>query len=233
MLADPGYTQRRDAIRHYFDRTAVEAWKRFATDAPVSRIRETVRLGRAKMRAEILARFPADLKGWRILDAGSGAGHLAVELAKRGAHVIGIELSPELVAYARNEAPMIVGGGRVEFHAGDMLTRIFGQFDAVVAMDSIIHYTPDQAREALNTLAGNTGNKIVFTFAPKTPLLAAMHTAGKLFPRRDRSPAIEPLSPKRLTNMLAKDLWPEGWHVGQTRRVSSGFYTSQMMELHR
>jgi magnesium-protoporphyrin O-methyltransferase len=233
MLAEPGYTQRREAIRTYFDRTAVESWKRFAGDGPVSRIRETVRAGRARMRAEILSRFPDDLTGWRILDAGCGAGHLAVELARRGADVTGIDLSPELVAFARRDAPAINGGGRVSFHAGDMLTRIFGRFDAVVAMDSIIHYTPAQAREALATLAGNTDRKIVFTVAPKTPLLSVMHAAGKLFPRGDRSPAIEPQAPAKLVRALDDMLGAEGWSPGATTRVSSGFYTSQLLELKR
>lgn len=233
MLADPGYTQRRDTIRTYFDRTAVDAWKRFASDAPMSRVRASVREGRARMRAEILSRFPADLQGWRILDAGCGAGHLAFELAKRGADVTGIDLSPELVGFARKEVPVIDGPGRVRLHSGDMLTRIFGRFDAIVAMDSIIHYTPKQAIEALETLAGNTEKKIVFTHVPRTPLLQAMYLAGKLFPRRDRSPVIEPVSSLWLAEKLKGEIGEDGWSFGKSTRVSSGFYNSQAMEIFR
>jgi magnesium-protoporphyrin O-methyltransferase len=233
MLADPGYTSRRDTIRTYFDRTAVDAWKKFATDAPMGRIRASVREGRAMMRAELLSRFPADLHGWRILDAGCGAGALAIALAERGADVTGIDLSPELIGYARKNLPKIAGGGSVLLHSGDMLTRIFGAFDAVVAMDSIIHYTPEQAIEALVTLAGNTEKKIVFTHAPRTLVLSAMYGAGKLFPRSDRSPAIEPVSTKRLSSVLAKALGAEGWKVGETRRINRGFYISQALELSR
>jgi magnesium-protoporphyrin O-methyltransferase len=233
MLADPGYTTRRDTIRTYFDRTAVDAWKRFATDAPMGRIRASVRQGRTEMRAEILSRFDADLKGWRILDAGCGAGALAIALAERGAEVIGIDLSPELVGYARQSLPKFTNGGSVHLHAGDMLTRIFGRFDAVVAMDSIIHYTPAQAMEALFTLADNTSRKIVFTHAPRTPLLAAMHTIGKVFPRGDRSPAIEPLATTFVANALQQRLGGEGWSLGAVRRIQRGFYISQAMEISR
>lgn len=233
MLADPGYTQRRDTIRTYFDRTAVDAWKRFASDAPMSRVRASVREGRTRMRAEILSRFPADLQGWRILDAGCGAGHLAIELAKRGADVTGIDLSPELVGFARKEVPLIEGPGRVRLHSGDMLTRIFGRFDAIVAMDSIIHYTPKQAIEALETLADNTEKKIVFTHVPRTPFLQAMYLAGKLFPRRDRSPVIEPVSSQWLAEQLNGQIEKDGWSFGKSTRVSSGFYNSQAMEIFR
>ena len=233
MLIDPGYTQRRETIRTYFDRTAVDAWKRFASDAPMGRVRASVREGRLRMRAEILSRFPADLKGWRILDAGCGAGHLAIELAKRGADVTGIDLSPELVGFARTELPVFEGSGRVQLHSGDMLTRIFGRFDAVVAMDSIIHYTPKQALEALETLAGNTDSKIVFTHVPRTPLLQTMYLAGKLFPRRDRSPVIEPVSSQSISSELTSRISRDGWQFGKSVRISSGFYNSQAMELNR
>ena len=61
--------------RHYFDRTATKAWERLTSDAPVSRIRQTVREGRDRMRALMLSRLPADLRGARVLDAGCGTGH--------------------------------------------------------------------------------------------------------------------------------------------------------------
>jgi hypothetical protein len=35
---------------------------------------------------------------------------------------------------------------------------------------------------------------MAFTFAPRTPLLALMHSAGRLFPRSDRSPSLSPVA---------------------------------------
>jgi magnesium-protoporphyrin O-methyltransferase len=40
------YKARRGQLETYFDRTAVEAWKRLTSDAPLGRIRSTVRAGR-------------------------------------------------------------------------------------------------------------------------------------------------------------------------------------------
>ena len=68
------YLERRGQLEDYFDRTAVDAWKRLTSDAPVGRIRATVRAGRDQMRATLLGYLPPDLTGRRILDAGCGTG---------------------------------------------------------------------------------------------------------------------------------------------------------------
>ncbi|MGD8643932.1 MAG: magnesium protoporphyrin IX methyltransferase, partial [Chromatiales bacterium] len=66
------YRQRRAEIETYFDRTAVEAWSRLTSNAPVGRIRRTVRAGREQMRRRLLSWLPEDLSGCRLLDAGCG-----------------------------------------------------------------------------------------------------------------------------------------------------------------
>jgi magnesium-protoporphyrin O-methyltransferase len=224
------YIERRDKIRTYFDRTAVDAWKRLATEAPLGRIRASVREGRGRMRAAMLAMLPRDLHGWRVLDAGCGAGMFSVELARRGADVTAIDLSPEMVGFAAETTPADLGPGRIHFQSGDMLSDSLGRFDAVVAMDSLIHYPLADAAEALARLATRTERSIVFTFAPRTSTLAAMHALGRLFPRGDRSPAIEPVRPQAITARLGGI---EGWQTGRTTRVSHGFYTSQALEFAR
>ena len=79
------YHERRGQLEDYFDRTAVDAWSRLTSDAPVGRIRATVRAGRDQMRRTLLDLLPQDLAGLRVLDAGCGTGALSVELARRGA----------------------------------------------------------------------------------------------------------------------------------------------------
>lgn len=83
------YQERSGQLLTYFDRTAVEAWTRLISDAPLGRIRATVHAGRARMRATLLDWLPADLRGARLLDAGCGTGQLAVEAAQRGARAGG------------------------------------------------------------------------------------------------------------------------------------------------
>ncbi|MCA3131615.1 MAG: magnesium protoporphyrin IX methyltransferase [Betaproteobacteria bacterium] len=227
------YQRRRDQIETYFDRTAAEAWARLTSNAPVSRIRATVRAGREQMRATLLSWLPPDLSGRRILDAGCGTGALAVELARRGAQVVAIDLSPTLVELARERQPGELGGGSVEFRTGDMLDARLGYFDHCVAMDSLIHYGCADAVAAVARLAERTAASIAFTFAPHTALLAAMHAAGRLFPRGDRAPSIEPVREQALLRALGTHPDMSGWGPGRTHRVACGFYTSQALEWRR
>ncbi len=227
------YQQRRGQLETYFDRTAIEAWARLTSDAPVSRIRATVRAGRDEMRATLLSWLPGDLRGCRLLDAGCGTGSLAVEAARRGAQVIAIDVAPRLIELARERTPRDLGEGTIEFRAGDMLDPALGKFDHVVAMDSLIHYNAADCVGAVTALAARTGGSVVFTYAPRTPALTVMHAAGRLFPRSERAPAIQPISEMTMQAMLAKAPGLGDWQRGRTQRIASGFYKSQAMEICR
>ena len=224
------YTSRRSQIEDYFDRTAVQAWEQLTSDAPVGRIRTTVRAGRNKMRGTLLSWLPEDMRGRRVLDAGCGTGALAVEAARRGADVVAIDLSPKLVDLARQRMPESFVHGSLEFRSGDMLDAELGNFDHVVAMDSIIHYETKDAVAALSRLAERTSTSIAFTFAPRTPLLAAMISIGRLLPRSNRAPWLEPMAKEKLLAMMANDTVLQKWQHSRDERVSSGFYKSQAME---
>jgi magnesium-protoporphyrin O-methyltransferase len=227
------YTERKGQLETYFDRTAVDAWARLTSDAPVGRIRATVRAGRDRMRATLLDWLPADLAGRRVLDAGCGTGALAVQAALRGAEVVAIDISPTLVKLASERLPSDLGVGSIRFLVGDMLDRNLGRFDHVVAMDSLIHYRAADVTRVLAGLASRTDHSIVFTFAPRTPALSMMHAVGKFFPRSDRAPAIEPVSEADLVSLVGRENGLEAWRPGRSLRISSGFYTSQAMELSR
>jgi magnesium-protoporphyrin O-methyltransferase len=225
------YVERRSQLETYFDRTAADAWSRLTSDAPVGRIRATVRAGRTAMRRTLLDWLPADLRGRRLLDAGCGTGALSVEAARRGARVVAIDLSPTLVQLARERSPRDLGDGEIEFIVGDMLDPALGRFDHVVAMDSLIHYTPRDSLPVLAQLAARTGGSVVFTFAPRTPTLAMMHAVGRLFPRSDRAPAIEPVAEARLRALIAADPAFVAFRAARTERIACGFYQSQALEL--
>ena len=215
------YDATRDRVEHYFDRTATEVWARLTSDAPVSRVRRTVRAGRDAMRAAMLARLPDDLHGARILDAGCGAGQMTAALAARGAEVVAADISPQLIGIARARLPEALLP-RVEFIAGDMLDPGLGRFDAVLAMDSLIYYATLDLAGALEILAARSP-RIVFTVAPRTALLTLMWGAGKLFPRSDRSPVMEPQNARALAGYLEGSLTRQA-------RIRSGFYIADCLE---
>lgn len=218
------YTATLDRVETYFDRTATKVWERLTSDAPVSRIRQTVRDGRDCMRAVMLARLPDDLAGLRILDAGCGAGQMTAELAARGATVMAVDISPELVKIAQSRLPAEYAD-QVTFAAGDM-TADYGAFDYVLAMDSLIYYDTHDITQALARLGARTRHAVVFTVAPKTPFLMVFWTLGKAFPRADRSPIMVPHGFSRLSKAA-------GFKVRHVNRVSRGFYISECLEYRR
>ena len=226
--ARAGYTATRARVETYFDKTATRTWERLTSDAPVSKIRQTVREGRNRMREVILSRLGDDLRGARVLDAGCGAGQMTVELAKRGAEVVATDISPSLVNIAELRLPE-EHRRQVTFTAGDMLDPALGHFDYVVAMDSLIYYDANDIGRALAGLDARTSQAIVFTVAPRTKALMAMWYAGKLFPRSDRSPVMIPHGHDALAR-AAKDHGIKAM-VRPVDRVARGFYISQAMEV--
>ena len=232
-MPSASYQTRRDEIETYFDRTASAAWAALTSDAPVSRIRRTVRRGRDAMRATLLSWLPEDLRGCTLLDAGCGTGTLAIEAAQRGAEVVAVDLSPTLIELARDRLHDLGENLDVTFLVGDMRDMDLGCFDYAVAMDSLIHYDVIDGVQTLESMAEQINRKMVFTFAPKTPLLALMHATGRLFPRSDRAPSIEPVSPRKLSGQLEQAGLMTNWAAGRSHRIDVGFYKSHAMELTR
>lgn len=85
--------------------------------------------------------------GCSALDAGCGTGRYAVELARRGLRVCGVDQSAELVAVARKRAG---SGDGVPFAVGDLLSLSFRKsFDFVLCRGVLNDLVADAAREEI------------------------------------------------------------------------------------
>jgi len=216
------YESTRNTVETYFDRTATKTWERLTSDAPVSGIRATVRAGRDRMRQLLLSQLPADLRGARVLDAGCGTGALACQLAQAGADVVAVDISPKLITIAKQRQPAHVSG-TLKLMTGDMFDPGLGHFDHVVAMDSLIYYSAEDIGKTLDRVSSRILTNMVFTVAPRTPLLMAMWRIGKLFPRSDRSPMMVPHQAAQIAKSTVGK-------ISDIDRVVSGFYISQALE---
>ena len=226
------YHARRAWVEAYFDRTAADAWARLTSNAPVGPIRARVRAGRERMRATLGAWLPADLHGSRVLDAGCGTGPLSIELARRGARVVAVDLAETLIRLARARTPPDLARS-IDFVVGDMLDPKLGSFDHAVAMDSLIHYPPGDAVAALATIAARVRASLLFTFVPRTPLFAVARAVGRVLPVAHRPPAVEPVAERRVRSLLAAEPALSDWVIVRSAGVSGGFYRSQALELQR
>lgn len=113
----------------------------------------------------LLDRVIAGADGDRVVEVGSGPGHVTAYLGAHGAEATGVDLSPAMVNEARRRFP-----GR-SFEVGDLrqLRRPAASsgWAAVVGWYSLIHLTPAELADAVATLVG--------TIAPGGWLVLAMH----------------------------------------------------------
>ena len=68
-----------------------------------------------------------------VLDAGCGTGRVAIELARRGIDVVGVDIDQRMLDTARRKAP------HLEWHQGDLSTIELGRkFDAIVLAGNVM-----------------------------------------------------------------------------------------------
>jgi 2-polyprenyl-3-methyl-5-hydroxy-6-metoxy-1,4-benzoquinol methylase len=102
-------------------------------------------------RVECVVRFLTMGGPARICDFGCGSGEMACRLGRMGYHVVGLDVSPELIELARQRARIEAVEDNVEFVVADAAgeSPALGKFDAVLAM-SVLHHLP--LEEGLNML---------------------------------------------------------------------------------
>ena len=139
--------------------------------------------------------------------------------------MVGVDISEGLIEIAKSRS---AENKNLKFFAGDMNEPSFGHFDYIVAMDSLIHYDPEDIERSLTQFSSRVNFSIIFTVVPKTPLLSLKLELGRLFPKSDRSPIVAPVTERNLVDLCSS--------VGRNKvrklcRVKSSFYISEAWEL--
>jgi SAM-dependent methyltransferase len=78
-----------------------------------------------------------------VLDGGCGTGRVAIELARRGLDVVGIDLDQDMISLARAKAPELTWV-QADLSELDLPAR----FDAVVLAGNVIPYVANDRRQA-------------------------------------------------------------------------------------
>ena len=98
------------------------------------------------------ATFVEALSARSVLDAGCGTGRVAIELARRGLDVVGVDADPGMLAAARGKAP------ELDWIEGDLAALDLGarRFDAVVMAGNVmIFVVPGTEGAVLERLAAH------------------------------------------------------------------------------
>lgn len=106
--------------------------------------------------------IPEDLSGWKVLDIGCNAGFYSIELAKRGADVLGIDLDEHYLRQARWTAKQFGLDDKVEFKQMQVydLAHTEEKFDLVWFMGVFYHLRYPML--ALDILAQKVKKMMVF-----------------------------------------------------------------------
>ena len=219
------YLAKRARLENYFNEVSSDAWDKLTSNEPVSFVRQLVREGREKMQAAIIEKLPKDLRGIRILDAGCGTGVLSRMLDERGAEVVGVDISEKLIEVAKNRSSL---NKNIEYFAGDMKEQSFGNFDYIIAMDSLIHYSTEDVISSIADFSTRANNSVLFTVIPSTFVLNTKLRLGKFFPKSERSPEVVPIEWGQLEQLEALKI---NASLTKIKRIKSFFYVSEAWEL--
>ena len=90
------------------------------------------------------AAFVESLRPTSVLDAGCGTGRVAIELARRGIDVVGVDADASMIATAQRSAPTI------SWFGADVAGLDLGRgFDVVVMAGNVPLFTPPGTQAAL------------------------------------------------------------------------------------
>ena len=91
--------------------------------------------------AELAPYIPTDLSGWEVLDIGCNAGFYSIELAKRGAKVLGIDVDPHYLRQAAWAAKQFGLEDKIELKQMQIydLAHLDRQFDLIWYMGVLYH----------------------------------------------------------------------------------------------
>ncbi|MCP9916461.1 magnesium protoporphyrin IX methyltransferase [Cyanobium sp. ATX 6F1] len=173
-------------VHAYFNSTGFERWNRIYSDSSeVNKVQRNIRLGHQKTVDQVLGwlQEEGDLAQRSFCDAGCGVGSLSLPLAALGAgRIAASDLSEAMVAEAQRRADGLgLDPQRLSFSSSD-LESLSGLYDTVICLDVFIHYPQEAAEQMVEHLAGLAERRLIVSFAPYTPLLAALKRIGELFP---------------------------------------------------
>jgi len=155
---------------------------------------------RAWFNKEYRFRLLGNVSGKLVLDVGCGTGDNAVLLAKCGARVTGIDVSPGSIDLARRRADTMGVSERTDFICAPLeLANLENRSFDVIWGDGILHHVIDELDAVLLKLRQVAEERAVFLFSEPVSFLRVVRAARRFIPiRTDATPNERPLEPSDL-----------------------------------
>lgn len=157
-------------VKEYFDRESKEYCAYYDPSIKLSALTRVVsrRLFRgaiAGRREAVMTLCPQPLEGVKVCEVGSGGGHYSIELARRGATVLGLDFAPKMVASATELAAREGLSARCRFQQADIFEfESTEKFDVVFAAGVIDYVPPSHQEKLIAKMAALSRQYVILSF---------------------------------------------------------------------
>ncbi|WP_170270290.1 magnesium protoporphyrin IX methyltransferase [Heliorestis acidaminivorans] len=215
------YGQQSRRIKEYFDGEAFSRWAAISTGKGNNFAQRKLIEGRQEIH-DCLMEWIDPLEGKTLLDAGCGAGFLSDHFAHQGALVKGIDISTKMIAMAQER-----GQKNTTFEVCDLMSEN-GNYDILVSMDVLIHYSIEDMPELLAHVLGRVRERAYISFAPSTSWFRFLKVIGEKFSGSSKTTNayLHPISEiEKILNNL-------GYRVTRKKLVSNIIYNAVLLEIY-
>jgi magnesium-protoporphyrin O-methyltransferase len=217
-----------ERVAQYFQTSGFSRWTAIYGEGRIPPIWRVIRDGHDQAMAQVIE-WIADDGTRTALDAGCGTGALSLKLAENGCRVDAFDVSAPMISFARYNTKDRSRGTAPNFYVGDIagLKEAPHSYDLVCCLDVLFHYPYADVRKMLENLIAISSNKVIGSFALRTPFNAFWMMIGKrFFHQKNRMTNLYLLSYDDVEQIFYR----AGFKLTRTHRVKRFFYDSCLFE---
>tara|TARA_Y100000813_G_scaffold190949_1_gene167533 strand:+ start:99 stop:800 length:702 start_codon:yes stop_codon:yes gene_type:complete len=220
-------------VKNYFNGTGFNRWNKiYSNSEEINTVQKNIRKGHQKTVDDVVSYIKCypDLTKKSYCDAGCGVGSLAIPLLRLGIKDLQVsDISSEMIKETKKRINKLGLNQRtIKFETCD-LEKLKGLFDVVICLDVFIHYPQPVAEEMVKHLCVLSQDKLIVSFAPYTPFLAALKNIGKLFPGPSKTTRAYTLKEKGIIKAANE----KGFNVVKKKLNQAPFYFSKLIEFEK
>lgn len=220
--------EEKEEVREYFNKVGFERWNKIYSESDeVNKVQLDIRDGHQETIDTVLEwvdQDKASVEGKSYCDLGCGVGSLAIPLAQRGASVSASDISSSMASEAARRAEEL-GVTTAKFEASD-LESVSGEYDTVTCIDVMIHYPTEKMSDMVKHVASLSTDRVLVSFAPKTPQYVLLKKVGELFPGPSKTTRAY-LHPEQSVRAALEEA---GFKVKRSKLTKTNFYFSTLLE---
>jgi len=215
-------------VKEYFNATGFERWRNIYGNGNVNKVQLDIRQGHQQTIDKVVAWLKNDgnLANQTICDAGCGVGSLTIPLAQEGAIVFASDISSKMVGEAAQRIKKVMTNPRNIRLGVQDLESIRGEYDTVICLDVLIHYSTEEAATMIKHLSSLAKSRLILSFAPKTFFLTILKRIGEFFP----GPSKTTRAYQHREEDIVRILQNNGFQIKRTDMTSTSFYYSRLLE---